>query len=70
MYFASMLALEIKKGQDTEFIKYFNILPKNMNDCPMFFSEQEIAMLENTSIIGIYKDQKKEVEEYYNNRDN
>lgn len=65
--FAFHTALEMKKGEDSVYAKYFNILPKElMNDHVIFFNEQELALLENSNLLVAYKSVRGVAEKAYN----
>jgi hypothetical protein len=55
----------MKKGEQSKFHKYFNILPKKF-PCPLNYNEQEMAMLVNTSIPRFIKGVRGEIELCYN----
>ena len=54
-----------KKKTNSKWLFYFNFLPSNYNNFPIFFSESELKHLKGTQFLTIVQNKKKEMKEDY-----
>ena len=62
---SSFILYEIEKKTNSKWLFYFNFLPSNYNNFPIFFSESELKHLKGTQFLTIVQNKKKEMKEDY-----
>ena len=62
---SSFILYEMEKKTNSKWLFYFNFLPSNYNNFPIFFSESELKHLKGTQFLTIVQNKKKEMKEDY-----
>ena len=62
---STFMLTEIDKGSQSKWKYYFDFLPANYNNFPIFYGEKEYAYLKGTQFIELLQKKKKEMKEDY-----
>ena len=50
-FFGLFLLQEVKRGEDSEFAAFIDIMPRGFDDYPVNFTDDELAMLEGSPVL-------------------
>jgi len=62
---SSFILSEMEKKNNSKWLFYFNFLPSNYNNFPIFYTESELKYLKGTQFLTIVENKKKEMKEDY-----
>jgi len=58
---AIFLYTESLKGEESLYCDYIDLLPQNMNHMPIFYSEEELSILEGSSFLEQIEERKQDI---------
>jgi len=64
-YLALALLEEKQKGSDSKWFKYLDTMPTSFDEFPIFYTDEELEMLKNSSILQKINEKKEVIQANY-----